>query len=400
MAGLVDGRRARVAAIASALAISIALALAGRESGSRASAGGGVALDQIGTFDAPVYVDNAPHRPKLLFVVEQTGTIRVLRKGHKLGKPFLDISDRVLYGGEQGLLSVAFDPKYRRNGRFFVYFTNRDGDNEVDSFKRRPHKATRARRKSRRKVIEFSHPGHENHNGGQLQFGPDDLLYTGTGDGGGAGDPANNAQDKGSLLGKLLRIKPKRKGGHRSPKSNPFVGEAGRDEIYSLGLRNPYRFSFDSKTDDILIGDVGQGTREEIDHTTLAGAKGANFGWDCREGSIAYTGPPGSPSPACSGISGLTDPIYDYPTHVGGTCAVIGGFVVRDSSLPSLTGRYLYSDNCAGFIHSLNPFASNPAATDADTGLDVASPGGFGEAARGRIYVTSLSGPVYRIVSG
>jgi glucose/arabinose dehydrogenase len=373
------------------VALGLLAALAGRDAGSRASAGAtGLALDQIGTFEAPVYVDNAPGKRKLLFVVEQPGTIRMLRNGRKVAKPFLDITNRVQYGGEEGLLSVAFHPKFKKNRRFFVYYTNDEGNIEVDGFKARKRKPFKAKSKSRRKVIEVPHPN-SNHNGGQLQFGPDKLLYLATGDGGGQGDPGDNAQDRNSLLGKLLRIKPKRKRGYRSPKSNPFVGEAGRDEIYALGFRNPFRFSFDATNGHISIGDVGGGAREEIDHETLAAAKGANFGWDCREGNL----PGPSPSPDCPG-SGFTEPIHTYPRIPGG--AVIGGYVVRDSNLSGFVGRYLYSDLASGDIRSLNPDAAD--VDDTSTGLSVGGPSSFGEGRGNKLYVASLGDDaVYRIVA-
>jgi glucose/arabinose dehydrogenase len=389
MAGRLRSRAGATAAAAIFVA-AITLAVAGRDAGSRADAGSAsLALDSIGTFESPVYVESAPRKRKLLFVVEQPGTIRVLRNGRKASAPFLDISNRVQFGGEEGLLSVAFHPKYKKNRRFFVYYTNNDGDIQVDGFKTRKKNPLRAKPKTRRQVIRIGHPGQSNHNGGQLQVGPDKLLYLATGDGGGSGDPGENAQDRNSLLGKLLRIKPKRKRGYKAPKSNPFVGESGRDEIYSLGLRNPYRFSFDRRTGDIFIGDVGQGSREEIDHETLGSARGANFGWDIFEGSIPFEGGPAPPN--------YEPPIHDYATHVGGTTAVIGGFVVRDPSLGANVGRYLYSDNGAGFIRSLDPYGSS--LDDSDTGLDVNFPGGFGEGVGGKVYVTSLQGPVYRIVA-
>jgi glucose/arabinose dehydrogenase len=385
MAGMTSDRRRVVAGAALLAAAALALAAAGRDAGSRAAAGtDALALDQIGSFEAPVYVDNAPKKPKLLFVVEQPGTIRVLRKGKKLSRPFLDITDRVQYGGEQGLLSVAFHPKYKKNRRFFVYYTNNEGDNQVDRFRTRKKNPVRAKAKSRRRVIEIPHPGASNHNGGQLQFGRDKLLYLAPGDG--AVD-AHKAQDPDSLLGKLLRIKPKRKRGYTSPQSNPFVGEAGRDEVYAMGLRNPYRFSFDSKTGEISIGDVGASSLEELDHETLASAKGANFGWPIFEGNV------GGPPP----------PRYRAPVHVyandADTCAVTAGVVVRDPALPTLAGRLLYADYCGGEVRSLNPDAPGvPNPTDAPTGLEVSGPTSFGEVTGGKIYVTSHSGPLYRIV--
>jgi glucose/arabinose dehydrogenase len=334
-------------------------------------------------------VDDAPGARRLLFVVEQAGTVRVIRRGRTLERPFLNISDRVRYGGEQGLLSIAFDPGYERNRRFFVYYVTTGGDIRVDAMRRKKGSATRAESRSRRKVIEIPHPTNENHNGGQLQFGPDGSLFLATGDGGSAGDPRGNAQNRNSLLGKLLRIDPRKRGGYSTPASNPFDGADGRDEIYALGLRNPYRFSFDSKTGDLLIGDVGQSDWEEIDHTGFDAARGANFGWDLFEGDHVFEGdgnPPANYKP----------PIHEYATG-GGTCAVTGGYVVRDRELAPLRGRYVYADFCGGVIRSLDPYAASPSATDASTGLRVDSPSSFGETRGGRIYVASLSGGVFRI---
>jgi glucose/arabinose dehydrogenase len=236
------------------------------------------------------------------------------------------------------------------------------------------------------------HPRFANHNGGQLQFGPDGFLYLGAGDGGSSGDPDENAQNPDQLLGKLLRIAPRRKGGYGTPSSNPFDDGAGRDEIYALGLRNPYRFSFDARTNDLLIGDVGQNEWEEIDRIGLRAARGANFGWDLLEGNHAFEGDPSNPP------AGYVGPIHEYATHQGGTCAITGGYVVRDRGLGSLAGRYLYADFCVGQIRALDPYAQNPSATDAAVGLRVDSLSSFGEGVRNRIYVTSLDGPVYRIV--
>jgi glucose/arabinose dehydrogenase len=359
----------------------------------RASAGGGLSLRMIGRFDQPVFVASAPGARGLLFVVEQPGRVRVLRRGRPLAKPFLDLTDRVQAGGEEGLLSIAFDPRYRKNRRFFAYYTNRNGDIEVDSFRRKRSSATRASERSRRKVIVVPHPVNANHNGGQLQFGPDRLLYLGTGDGGAAGDPEENAQNPESLLGKLLRIAPRRnpgRGGYTIPKDNPFFGErGGREEIYALGLRNPYRFSFDAETGEISIGDVGQSEVEELDHLGLAAARGANFGWDVFEGSRPFEGetPPAN----------YVGPVHEYSSGEP-NCSVIAGYVVRDPGLPSLTGRLLYADFCAEEIRSVDPGASNPSSTDASTGLRLDLVSSFGEGARNRIYVASLDGPVMRLV--
>ncbi len=356
-----------------------------------AAQGGGATLEQIGEFSEPVHVENAPGARKLLFVVEQSGVVRVLRKGRELDRPFLDLSDQILYGGEQGLLSIAFDPGYAKNRRFYVYYVDRGGNIRVDSLKRKRGSKVRAAPRSRRALITVEHPENENHNGGQLQFGPDRLLYIGTGDGGGAGDPSGNAQDPDSLLGKMLRIEPKRKRGYRSPRSNPFAAGAGRDEIYATGLRNPFRFSFDRQTGDLLIGDVGQDEWEEINRVAPELAGGSNFGWDLFEGEETFEGDGSEPA-------NYRPPILQYPSG-GGNCAVTGGYVSRDPANPAFAGRYLYADFCAGEIRSLDPAAPDPAATDAPTGLELSAPSSFGEGARGRLYVASLSGPVYRIVA-
>jgi glucose/arabinose dehydrogenase len=362
------------------------LVLVTAQSGGAAPRAGGLRLNQIGSFDTPVHVASAPGADKLLFVVEQPGTVRVMRDGKTLDRPFLDIHDRVKYGGEQGLLSIAFDPGYAHNKRFYVYFTNEGGNVEVDGFKAKS--STRADAGSRRKVIEVPHPTFENHNGGQLQFGPDGYLYMGTGDGGSGGDPDGNAQNKSILLGKLLRIDPRKKGGYSVPRSNPFAHGKGKDEIYATGLRNPYRFSFDSQTDDIWIGDVGQDKWEEIDHVGADRLNGANFGWDRFEGDHVFEGDGSEPSH-------YIPPILELSHTGGGYCAIIGGYVVHDNSVPALDGRYVYSDNCNGALRSLDP--GNPSGSDGTIGLDVQSPSSFGVDAKGHVYVTSLGGPVYRI---
>ena len=354
----------------------------------------GVALKRIGAFDEPVYVAGAPGFPRLLFVVEQQGRVVALRNGRRLNRPFLDIRGLVGYGGERGLLSIAFPPGYKQSRRFYVYYTDARGDIRVDEFRRRG--PARGARGSRRPVIAIPHREFSNHNGGQLQF-LGNLLYMGTGDGGGGGDPDNNAQNRESLLGKLLRIDPRPRGGrpYTIPSSNPFVGRAGRGEIYSYGLRNPFRFSFDTVTarrPRIAIGDVGQSRFEEIDYTTVAAASGANFGWDAFEGFAPYTGDSsGTPNPG-----GTTKPIFAYPHSRGGSCTIIGGYVVRDRRLPSLYKRYVYADLCEGKLRSLVP-GLRRARGDRKLGLTVSTPSSFGEDTRGRLYVSSLEGPVYRL---
>jgi glucose/arabinose dehydrogenase len=355
----------------------------------------GLALKRIGSFDEPTYVTAAPGFPQLLFVVEQEGEVEVLRNGRRLGHSFLDIRGLVGAGGERGLLSIAFPPDYAQSGRFYVYYTDNAGNIRIDELKRKS--ATRANRSSRRSVIEIGHPVNANHNGGQLQF-LGDLLYFGTGDGGSGGDPPNNAQNKESLLGKLLRIDPRPSGGrsYSVPTDNPFVGKPGRDEIYSYGLRNPFRFSFDTtsaKQPRIAIGDVGQNRFEELDYATVAAAGGANFGWDAFEGYHPYEEESGgTPDPG-----NTTKPIMAYDRgRDGGTCTIIGGYTVGPGGPLSLRGRYLYADYCSGVLRSLVPHLRR-ASDDRKTGLTVASPTSFGEDGRGRIYVCSQQGPVFRL---
>jgi glucose/arabinose dehydrogenase len=364
--------------------------------GTSARAKPSVGLKKVGTFDHPVYVAGAPGFPRLLFVVEQPGRVMVLESGRRLAHPFIDLRDRVGYdGGERGLLSIAFPPDYRQSGSFYVYYNDDAGNIRIDEFKRRG--ATRAALGSQRQVIEIPHPVNANHNGGQLQF-LDGLLYLGTGDGGSGGDPPNNAQNKDVLLGKLLRIDPRPAAGqpYTVPSSNPFVGKPGRDEIYSYGLRNPFRFSFDTvsaKQPRIAIGDVGQNQFEELDYTTVAAASGANFGWDAFEGFAPYTGEnSGTADPG-----GTTKPIFAYSHSRGGSCSIIGGYVVRDRGLPALYKRYVYADLCEGQLRSLVPHLKR-ASGDHKLGLAVASPTSFGEDDAHHPYVASLEGPVYRLV--
>jgi glucose/arabinose dehydrogenase len=362
----------------------------------RARPGGTLSLKKIGQFDQPVYVTGAPGYPKLLFVVEQPGRVLVLDKGRKLAKPFLDLRDTVGYGGERGLLSIAFPADYARSKRFYAYYTDNAGNIRVDEFKRGT--PVRARPGSQRKVIEIAHPVNSNHNGGQMQFF-DGLLYFGTGDGGSAGDPPNNAQNKEELLGKLLRIDPRPTSGgapYSVPSDNPLVGKPGRDEIYGYGLRNPFRFSFDTVSAGqprIAIGDVGQNQFEELDYTSVAAASGANFGWDAFEGFDAYE----DQSSGTADPGGTVKPIFAYSHERGGSCSIIGGYVVRDRALRSLYKRYVYADLCEGQLRSLVPHLKR-ASGEHRLGLAVESPTSFGEDDAHRLYVSSLEGPVFRLV--
>jgi glucose/arabinose dehydrogenase len=398
-----------VAVGALAALASLAVGLSAADQSSRAAAAhhprigdgrGGIRKHKVGSFASPTYVTHAPGAPRFLYVVEQGGTVRVVDHGNVQGSPFLDISGRVSSGGERGLLSIAFDPRYGRgrNHYLYAYYTNGAGNIEIDEF--RAASNTRAPKSSRRRVIVIPHPGQANHNGGQLQFGRDGLLYAGTGDGGGAGDPHENAQNKHTLLGKLLRIDPHKHGRkhYRAPRGNPFVGRAGRNEIYALGLRNPFRFSFDGRR--ILIGDVGQDNWEEVDFERHRALRGANFGWDHFEGDhpLHFPGDNEAPRPKHR----YRPPIFEYGHTASkcasaGGCAIIGGYVVRDSDLHSLRGRYLYADAYKGQLRSFVPHR-RAGRQDRALGIHVAHPSSFGRGGHGRIYVASLDGPVYRLV--
>jgi glucose/arabinose dehydrogenase len=366
---------------------------AATSSAAAAPAAGGVKLVSVGKFNMPLYVTAPPKDLRRVMVVQQGGRISVVRDGKTLSKPFLDISSRVTAGGEQGLLGLAFAPNYAKSGLFYVYFTRRDGKQEVAELRRAT--SDRANAGSSRSVLVMDDP-EANHNGGQLNFGPDGLLYIGTGDGGGGGDQhgtIGNAQNLGSLLGKILRIDPRRSGSkaYSVPASNPFVGRAGaRREIFSYGLRNPWRFSFDRVAGDLIIGDVGESAVEEIDFTTIAQARGGNFGWRVREGDRQFSD---------ESVDGAIEPVI-VRTHDEGWCSVTGGYVVRDPALSSLRGKYLYGDFCKGIIYGARLSSSGASGNARVAGLpQIAALSSFGEDARGRIYVVSLGGAVSRIAA-
>ena len=297
------------------------------------------------------------------------------------------------FGGERGLLSIAFPPDYASSGRFYVYYTARSPDGAMTIAEFRRASADRAAPASRRIVLSIPHP-RGNHNGGQLQFGPDGYLWIGTGDGGGAGDPDFNGQDLNSLSGKLLRIDPHETGAaaYSVPGDNPFAGQSGRrGEIWAYGLRNPWRFSFDRGTGDLVIGDVGQGEWEEIDFAPAPGrGRGANYGWGCWEGRHVFDG--NAVEPGCRPLPAQVAPVHEY-SHSRG-CSVTGGYVVRDPALPALSGRYVYGDYCRNPLWSVR-LATPNAQDDRQLGLGVPGLSSFGEDACGRVYATSGDGPLY-----
>ena len=356
-------------------------------------------LTPVGTFAQPVYLTAPPGDGSRLFVVEKAGTVKVV-SGGGAAKTFLDIRGEVDPNEEEGLLSMAFAPDYATSRRFYVYFNSPVESLQPGSmiriveFQRSATDPDVADPATRREVIAIPHPGRSNHNGGQLQFGPGGLLYAATGDGGGANDPDDNAQNTRSLLGKLLRIDPRPGAGgepYTVPAGNPFAGGlTGAPEVWAYGLRNPWRFSFDRETGDLALGDVGQGAREEIDFLPRGAGAGANFGWDCFEGSIDNPGAPDCTPP------GHVPPVFDYDSTSFG-CGVTGGYVVRDPALPTLRGRYLYGDLCRANLRSI-VLAASGGTGDREEALAPPTPTvSFGEDSCGHVYVMSLSGPVNRI---
>jgi len=352
------------------------------------SPSGRVRLEKIGDFDQPDYLTQSPGSGDL-YVVEQGGTVRIIRDGQVVPEPALDITDDVTSGGEQGLLSIAFPPDFQSSRLVYAYYTGTDQDQHVVRYSVASDGSFDGG--SSREILHMDDFA-SNHNGGLLLFGPDGDLYIGTGDGGLEGDPHRNGQDLGSLLGKLLRIRPATGSGgapYGIPPDNPFVGTNGaRPEIYSYGLRNPWRYSFDAKTQALSIGDVGQNTVEEIDYTPKGAARGANFGWSAFEGNNRFNTDQTAPN--------AVPPILTY-THADGGCSVTGGYVVRDRSLPALYGRYVYGDYCLGDLRSLVPEIPQ-ARDDRSLGLHVDSLSSFGEDNAGHVYAVSLDGPVYRLV--
>jgi glucose/arabinose dehydrogenase len=348
-------------------------------------------------FAQPLQVTNARDGSNRLFVVERAGLIRIVKNGTILPTPFLDITGSVALSDEQGLLGLAFHPKFKSNRKFYVYFTRADGDIAINEFKASSANPNVAIRSSGRRIMTIGHPPDTNHNGGGMAFGKDGFLYIATGDGGGSGDPDGHAQDKGSLLGKILRIDIDRtssRGNYRVPTFNPYVGRSGLDEVWSIGLRNPWRISFDREFGDLWIGDVGEGQREEVDRKSLDSAatlgRRSNYGWKTVEGNLCFSPPSG-----CS-KSGKVVPIATYD-HSNGRCAVTGGHVYRGSKYPKLMGRYIFGDFCSGEIwivsRSASPGTHPTLLLDSD--LLISS---FGEDEKGEVYAVDYAGgAIYRV---
>jgi glucose/arabinose dehydrogenase len=353
-----------------------------------------LSLLRIGSgFSKPVLVTHAGDGTNRLFVVEQTGKIRIIKNGVKLATPFIDFTASVSKGSEQGLLGLAFHPSYETNRLFYINLTDVNGDTIINEYRASATNPDRADGRPRR--ILFIDQPYTNHNGGHLAFGKDGYLYIGMGDGGDGGDPGNRAQSTNSLLGKMLRIdvngttstKP-----YRIPSSNPYVGVTGLDEIFSRGLRNPWRWSFDKVRGDLWIADVGQIRYEEVNRAIIeaGNGRGANYGWRVMEGRHCY-----NPSSGCN-TSGKTMPLVEYNHDQG--CSVTGGYVYRGYQYMAMRGGYFFADYCSGRIWTIDSGAPYPATPvlKLDTTLNISS---FGESEYGLLYVTALdTGEIYQLV--
>jgi glucose/arabinose dehydrogenase len=325
-----------------------------------------------GGLDSPLGIASTPSEPDRLYVVEQPGVVRIVENEKLLPDPFLDIQYLVVSGGEQGLLSLAFDPEYESTGLFYVNYTDRNGDTRVVEY----HAGETEAPTKQRELLFVDQP-YANHNGGQVAFGPDGRLYVGMGDGGAGGDPENRAQNLDEKLGKLLSLD---------------VDADVREKDWTIegfGLRNPWRFSFDRETGDLWIGDVGQGSWEEIDHTPVDAPGLENYGWDVYEGTHIYEDK--DPNPA----GHLVMPVYEYSHDEG--CSVTGGYVYRGERVPAAWGRYFFGDYCSGTVWSLvleGGKARDVRKVGAIDGLSA-----FGEDAAGELYAVSLDGKLYELVS-
>jgi glucose/arabinose dehydrogenase len=360
------------------LTLVLAAALPGGACGSQASSGSEKGSRfhlrlLVSGLDSPTFAGAPRSEPGRLYIVERAGMVRVLDNGRLRAQPFLDIENLVRSGGEQGLLSIAFHPNYAKNHRFFVYFNDKNGDVRVFEYR---SNGTIGLPNTARSLLRVPHREFDNHDGGQLQFGPDGLLYAGTGDGGSGGDPHNHAQSLGSRLGKLLRLNVNRRG--------------AKWQIAGYGLRNPWRFSWDRVTRDLYIGDVGQNEWEEVDVRTPAQQRRLNnYGWRVWEGRSRY-----SSGQRVNPRGRLVFPIAVYNHDKG--CSVTGGYVYRGKQVPSARGRYFYGDYCSGTVWSLRA-VKGKLRSNRREGIRVSSLSSFGEDAAGELYAVSLDGEIFRI---
>ena len=352
---------------------------------------GGLMLQEVVSgLNAPVFLTHPPGDNRL-FIVEQSGRIRIVDNGQLLGTPFLDIQDIVLHQGERGLLSMAFHPDYSSNGFFYVYHTDQGGDSRVARYS---GSGNTADENSGLTIMSIPQP-FSNHNGGQITFGADGMLYVALGDGGSGGDPLGNGQNTATLLGSLLRIdvdNPDPGMNYGIPTDNPFAGSASaRGEIWIYGLRNPWRFAFDDVDGLLYVADVGQNSFEEVT-IVRADESGVNFGWNIMEGMSCFN------SATCD-MSGLVMPVLQYDnTGFTGNCSITGGYVYRGSAITGLQGHYFYSDFCGGFLRSFR-FDVGAVADEQDWGLVAGSVTSFGEYVAGELYMLVAEGRVFKIVA-
>ncbi len=346
----------------------------------------------VSGLDQPMFLTSHPDIPNVLYVLERPGRIRVIRDGVLETASYLDISARVSTNGEGGLLSMAMLADFVTNGVFYVFYTDLSGATVVSRF--RGSAAGPANPASEEIIFRVAQP-FDNHNGGQIAFGPDGMLYIGLGDGGSGGDPLGSGQNTGTLLGSILRVDVNNQTpttGYSIPSDNPFLGDpGGRDEIWHYGVRNPWRFSFDRVSGDLYIADVGQNRFEEVNVHRNGEAGGLNYGWNTREGSECFGGG------QCS-ADGFTDPDFEYD-HAAG-CSITGGYVYRGGRVESLVGTYVYSDFCAGWVRGFST-VNGEVANDMELlpPGTVDSPSSFGEGPDGELYVLSIAGTVHRLVT-
>jgi glucose/arabinose dehydrogenase len=332
--------------------------------------------------ESPLFLTHAGDRSGRLYVVEQSGRIRIVQDGRMLATPLIDISEQVLYGYECGLLGLAFHPDYHKNGRFFVNYSTKAGCSTVIAEYHRSMDGTYPATEER---IILSIPQPEtNHNGGMMAFGPDGYLYIGMGDGGGIGDPQNRSQDMNDLLGKMLRIDVDHGEPYAVPADNPFIGQAGRPEVFATGLRNPWRFSFDRKTGHLWLADVGLKGWEEVNVLK----KGGNYGWSIMEGSSCLRA-----KDDCS-KSGLISPLIEYRHHLG-RCSITGGYVYRGNNIPALAGAYVYGDYCSGEVFAVMTNEGNIIGGPWRLLSTQARISSFGEDENGELYLVDHQGVVY-----
>lgn len=332
------------------------------------------------TFEEPVFLTPYPGDPSRFIVVEQGGRLLSIVDGKLQERPFLDIGEKLRTGGERGLLGLAFHPQFTSNGRFFVNYTRRSDGATVIAEYQAPPPAPVAEPQER--ILMVIPQPYSNHNGGMIAFGPDRYLYIGMGDGGSGGDPDNYAQNPQELLGKILRIDVDRFSPYAIPPDNPLIKRTGKPEIFALGLRNPWRFSFDRETGKLWAGDVGQNAWEEVDIIQ----KGKNYGWRLLEGRHCY-----NPSSNCELAPSLVPPETEY-RHEQGRCSVTGGYVYRGKHIPELTGIYVYGDFCSGEIWG---YRNGGTSLLTDTDLQISS---FGEDSEGELYVVGYQGRILKIV--